>query len=126
MQACSQCAVIDDAARRMCAEINLTVFAVPHDQLVHSCMAFRLDDGSTDHTLYPSRETALTYQLRPACVFHFRSALAGVSLRDMAIWLGMLREAYANDRIAWVDPASPDLITSTRAYDHMRRVRGHG
>jgi hypothetical protein len=133
MQACSQCVVVDDAARRMTAEINFTIFALPWDQLVHSCMAFRLDDGTTDHTLYPNRKTALEYQLRPTAIFHFRNAMGGVNLRDMAIWLGMQREAYSNDRIAWVDPASPDLIISTEAAETMRvmltgkrRVRGRG
>jgi hypothetical protein len=127
MQVCSQCVIPDDAARRMTAEINLALFAVPWDQLVHSCMAFRLDDGTTDHTLYPNRQTALTYQLRPAGVFYFRNALGGVQLRDIAIWLAMQRAAYENDRIAWVDPASPDLIISTKSGDYLRgRVRGHG
>jgi hypothetical protein len=90
-------------------------------ELVSSCMAFRLDDGSTDGTLYPSRAVALRYQLRPACVFYFRNSLGGVPVRDIAIWLNMQREAYANDRIAWIDPESPDLIISDESAQHLRR-----
>lgn len=125
--ACSQCIVVDDAARRMCAEVNLVIHSAPWDQLVRSWQAFRLDDGTSDHVLYPARSTALTYQLRPCGVFCYRNALGGVDVRDAALWLAMQRLAYENDRIAWTDPASPDLIVSTRGYDHMRRrVRGHG
>lgn len=120
MVACSRCIVIDDAARRMCAEVNLVIVGTPHDLLVRAWQAFRLDDGTTDHTLYPSRSSALSYQLRPCGVFCYRNALGGLPLRDAAIWLAMQRAAYEADNIAWVDPASPDIIVSTAGYDHMR------
>jgi hypothetical protein len=120
MIACSRCIVVDDAARRMCAEVNLAISAIPWDVLTRSCQAFRLDDGTTDHTLYPSRSVALQHQLRPCGVFYYRNALGGVDVRDVAIWLAMQRAAYESDRIAWVDPESPDIIVSTRGYDHMR------
>lgn len=99
--------------------------------LATHCMAFRLDDGTTDRTLYPDRATALKFQHRPACVFWFRNAMGGVTARDMAIWLAVQRLAYENDRIAWTDPASPDIIISTHGGDVMRRstlgrVRGRG
>lgn len=127
MVACSRCIVVDQAARRITAEVNLVVMSQAWDVLAHAWQAFRLDDGTTDHTLYPSRGVALTYQLRPCGVFCYRNALGGVSVRDVAIWLAMQRAAFESDRIAWVDPASPDLIVSTAGYDHMRgRVRGHG
>lgn len=123
MVACSRCVVVDDAAKRITAEITLAIMAAPWDVLVRSCMAFRLEDGATDGTLYPSRATALAYQLHPTGIFHFRNAMAGVNVRDIAIWLGMQREAYANDRIAWVDPASPDLIISTASAERLKGER---
>jgi hypothetical protein len=127
MMACSQCVVVDSAARRICAEINLVITSMPWDQLIHAWQAFRLDDGTTDYTLYPSRGVALTYQLRPCGVFCYRNALGGVSVRDVAIWLAMQRAAFESDRVVWIDPASPDIIISTRAGDHLRgRVSGHG
>jgi len=84
-------------------------------------MAFRLDDGSTDGTLYPSRKVALRYQLRPCCVFYFRNSPGGVSELDCQIFLNVNRVAYESDRIAWVDPDSPDILISDKSAQHMRR-----
>ena len=83
-------------------------------------MAFRLDDGTSDNTLYPDRRTALKYQLRPACVFYFRNSPGGVDAKDCQIFLNIHREAFENDRVAWTDPDSPDLIISDYGAQKMR------
>jgi hypothetical protein len=101
--------------------INLVTVVHDWDTLMHSCLAFRLDDGTTDNVLYPNRATALQHQLRPCCVFYFRNSPGGVSARDCQIFLNMHREAYENDRIAWTEPASPDLIVSDYGARHMRQ-----
>lgn len=121
MIACSQCVVIEPAAQRMAGIINLIILSQAWDVLIHGCMAFRLDDGTSDLTIYPDRKTALTYQLRPSLVFHFRNTPGGVNAFDCQIFLNIHREAYENDRIAWTDPESPDLIVSTYGADRMRR-----
>lgn len=120
---CSKCVTIDSAALRMTEIINARIAFTHWDVLSHGCMAFRLDDGTTDDTLYPNRATALKYQLRPCCVFYFRNALGGVNARDIQLFLDINRLAYQNDRIAWVDPESPDIIVSTHGYDVMRNKR---
>lgn len=107
----------------MTNQINGIIVFTAWDVLVHGCMAFRLDDGTSDGVLYPDRKTALRYQLRPACVFYFRNAMGGVNPRDIQLFLDINRLAYQNDRVAWVDPASPDIIMSGQGYDVMRNKR---
>jgi hypothetical protein len=121
LMACSYCVVITGAAVRMASIVNSMITFRQWDELVHGCMAFYLDDGDSDMTLYPDRKTALQYQLRPTCVFYFRSCPGGVSPRDCQIFLNINREAYKNDRIAWTDPQSPDLIISDYGAQNMRR-----
>lgn len=117
--ACSRCVVITDAARRMSDEINGRIAFINWDVLVRTCMAFRLDDGTTDAVLYPDRKTALTYNHRACAVFYFRNCLGGTNPKDCQIFLNLNRAAYENDRVRWVDPESPDLILSNRGYDFM-------
>lgn len=117
---CSRCVVVEPAAQRMAGVINLFILCQSWDVLIRGCLAFRLDDGTTDNTLYPNRRTALSYQIRPCLVFHFRNCPGGVSARDCQIFLNIHREAFENDRIAWVDPDSPDLIISDYGAQKMR------
>lgn len=128
---CRHCTEVSDAAKRITAEIMMAVTFLPWDVLAHHCMAFRLDDGTTDRALYPTRKIALSHQLRPCAIFYFRNAMGGVTAQDISLWLALQRLAYENDRIAWVDPESPDIIVSTMGADVMRargfgRVRPHG
>lgn len=103
--------------------VNLTILCRSWDELARGCAAFHLDDGDSDGTLYPDRKTALMYNmLRPVCVFYFRSSPGGVNAKDCQIFINMHREAYANDRVAWTDPDSPDLIISDYG---AQRMRGH-
>lgn len=130
---CSRCVIIGDAARRMSGTINGLLVFVPWDTLVHSCMAFRLDDGTTDGVFYQAdtrlgysaRKVALSHQRRPCCIFYFRNAQGGTTPKDCQIFLNINRVAYENDRVRWTDPDSPDLIISTRSYEYMtgRRPR---
>jgi hypothetical protein len=120
LELCSRCTQVTDAARRMAEGIGVRIVFTPWDLLVRSCMAFRLDDGSTDGVLYPDRKTALSYQLRPCCVFYFRNSPGGVDAFDCQIFLNINRLAYENDRITWVDPESPDFIISDRSAQIMR------
>lgn len=123
LKVCSQCITIDDAARRMAAHVNQDLVTFDWDVLVRSCIAFRLDDGTSDGVLYPNRRTALVHQLRPVAVFYFRNCGGGVEPHDCAVFLGLHRLAHENNRVAWQDPDSPDLIVSTAGYDHMRGRR---
>jgi len=120
---CSRCVQVSDAARRMAGTINLITLFTPYDHLMNSCMAFRLDDGSSDAVLYPSRRVALQYQLRPCCVFYFRHTPGGVNSADCQIFLDVNRVAFENNRVAWTDPESPDIIISDRSAQIMRGKR---
>jgi hypothetical protein len=112
---------VEDAGKRMAEIINLTIACRDWDELSRGCATFYLDDGDSDGSLYPDRKTALEWnQLRPVCVFHFRSSPGGVNARDCQIFLNMHREAYENDRVAWTDTDSPDLIISDKGAQRMR------
>jgi hypothetical protein len=123
LRICSRCITVTDAAKRMSGEINLRIMCQPWDVLTHTCMAFRLDDGTSDGVLYPNRKTALQYQLRPCCVFYFRNSLGGTNPLDCQIFLTVNRIAYESDRVTWTDPESPDFIISTRSAEIMKGVR---
>lgn len=123
LASCERCVVVTDAAKRMSELINLLILCQPWDALIHGCLAFRLDDGTSDNVLYPNRQEALKYQLRPCAVFHFRNSPGGVNPKDCQIFLNISRMAYENDRVAWTDPASPDLIMSQRGYDYLSGKR---
>jgi hypothetical protein len=123
LKLCSRCVEITDAAKRMADMINAMVTFSPWDVLVHHCMAFRLDDGTTDGTMYPNRKVALRHQLRPCCVFYFRNCPGGTNVLDCQIFLNVNRLAYESDQIAWIDPESPDFIISTQSAERMKGIR---
>lgn len=123
LKSCRQCVVVTDAAKRMSETANIYILCNPWGVLVHTCMAFRLDDGSSDGTLYPDRSIALRYQLRPCCVLYFRNCMGGTNPTDCQIFLNVQRLAFESDRIAWIDPESPDIIISTRSAEIMKGVR---
>jgi len=123
LRICSRCAHVSDAAKRMSDTVNALVVFTPWDLLVRSCMAFRLDDGTTDGVLYPDRNTALRFQLRPCCVLYFRRCATGASPLDMHLFMEMARQAYEADNIAWTDPQSPDLIISQTSSEILKGVR---
>jgi len=111
MAICSQCVEVEDAARRMSDAIQLAVVFHPFTEIIHSFMAFRLDDGSTDHTLYPSKSAAVDHQHREqdyayVCLKNFPG---GVQPKDCQIILDLHRYAYDNGQ-RFYDRDSPMLI----------------
>jgi hypothetical protein len=91
---CSRCVVVTDAGRRMSDRINLTVVARGWDELQNGFMAFRLDDGSSNGTLYDSYEQAVRFtdESRHA-YFCFRQAMGGANPKDCEIFLAFNRYA---------------------------------
>jgi hypothetical protein len=118
MAVCSKCVVITDAARRICDQVNARITFTPWDQLVHSWMAFRLADGSTDGILYDSRDAAIKHQSdeRLCAYFSFRQAMAGANPRDCQLFLDLHRNVYDNGGHL-TEPKQPGLILSTYGHD---------
>jgi hypothetical protein len=126
---CTRCVVVTDAAKRMADHINAKVVFTPWDQLVNGYMAFRLDDGSSNGTLYDSKADAVRFtDEKRNAYFCFRQGIAGVNPRDCQIFLDVHRHAYANGGHL----ADPDLkrqsslILSTKGYDVLTgRINPH-
>jgi hypothetical protein len=125
---CSRCVTVTDAARRMSDMINATITFRTWDDLKHSYMAFRLDDGSTTGTLYDSKADAIRFtDEKYHAYFCFRQGMGGVSPADCQLFLDVHRQVYDSGmRLNDPDLQRPgqDLIISTRGYDIMRGKRG--
>lgn len=109
---CSSCVVVTDAARRMSDAVNLAV-KFGEDDIIGggAFMAFALADGSTDHTLYPTKAAAIAHQSNEFlyCYLSLRRCPGGLQPKDAQIWLDLHRHVYDHGgRLA--DPDSPDMI----------------
>ena len=114
---CSRCVVITDAARRMSDHVNLRVTCTPYDQLVRSWLAIKLADGSSDSTLYDSRQDAINHQLHETMCAYLclRRCVGGLNARDAQIFLNMHRHIY--DSGGSLSHITEDMIMSQYGYD---------
>jgi hypothetical protein len=108
---CAECVEVEDAARRMSEAIQLAVVFHPFGEVIHSFMAFKLSDGSSDHTLYPSKAAAVDHQSREqdyayVCLKNFPG---GLREKDAQLILDLHRYAYDNGQ-RFYDRDSPSLI----------------
>lgn len=111
MVICSQCVEVEDAGRRMSEAIQLAVVFHPFQEVIHSFMAFALADGSTDHTLYPSKNLAISHQAHEqlyayVCLKNFPG---GLKAKDAQLILNLHRYAYDQGQ-RFYDRDSPSLI----------------
>jgi hypothetical protein len=115
---CSLCGPrVTDAGKRMSDIINAKVAFTPWDQLVHSWMAFKLENGDSDGTLYDTRTDAVNHQLdEKLCAYFFmRQAQGGVNPTDCQLFLNVHRQIYdSGGRMA---ESPQDVLMSTRGYD---------
>jgi len=104
----------------MSDNINARLAFTPHWEIKDCWLAFRLEDGSSDGTLYDTRADALRFQLHPelCAYFCFRNALGGVNPHDCQLFMDMHREAYDHG-MGLHDPDAPRLIISSYGYDRM-------
>lgn len=123
LKICSQCIIVSDEAKRMSDCVNLHITCNPVWELNTKWLAFRLQDGTSDGALYDSREEAIHHQPYPdrCCFFTFRSAMGGVTPKDMQIWLEMERNA-STARLALHEEKAPQLIIPASYYDWRRAV----
>lgn len=119
---CHKCVIVTDAAKRMSGFINAMVVFKSWEELRNGYMAFRLDDGSSDGTLYDSKPDAVKFtDEKRHAYFCFGSAMGGSNPRDCQIFLDLHRYAYDNG-IPMAEPFAkrqPNIILSTRGYDIM-------
>lgn len=108
---CAQCIIVTDAAKRMSDAIGLAVLSHSVEQLAHGWMAFALEDGSTDHTVYPSKAEAVRHQSNEFlyCYLCLARCLGSIPVKDAQIFLDMNRHLRRHGgRIA--DPDEKSVI----------------
>lgn len=136
---CSECVVVDDAAKRAYDIIRGLVTFTEYDHRVRQSpwVAIRLSDGGSDGVMYDTKREAVRHQLHEStcAYFCFRTAPNGFSSKkDAAVFLAYHRAAYdAGFRLP--DPDDPsggsDLIiptTQEHVYGQIARLIGgrHG
>jgi hypothetical protein len=86
-----------DSAKRMSDAINQKVKDLGFSEVSRYTMAFRLDDGTTDGTLYTSMKEAKKHQkgdYNHYAYINLRSAMAGMPEREAFAFLSYARMAY--------------------------------
>jgi hypothetical protein len=128
---CSECQHVTDVGKRAYDIARAYCTYVDYDTLVRSWIAFRLSDGGSDGTLYPSKRDAIRHQTyEQACAyFSYRGSPNGFgTAKDAAVWLEYHRHIYANGgRLVDPDDAhgGPDIIMPTakeQLADQLRRM----
>ena len=128
---CYDCAFVTDAGKRAFDIARSYVAFVDYSERINSWIAFRLEDGGSDGTLYLSKREAIRHQVSEylCAYFSFRGAPNGFdSAKDATVWLQYHRLAYDNGfRLPDPDDSrgGPDLImptTKEQLYDQLRRL----
>lgn len=96
---CSDCIIVDDAAKRAYDVVALKAAFTDYDTRVRQSpyMALRLSDGGSDGVLYDTKADAIRKQAHEylCAYFSFRNAPSGFSRpKDAAIFLAWNRAAY--------------------------------
>jgi hypothetical protein len=126
---CSQCQHVTDAGKRAYDIARSYCAYIGYDERVRSWIAFRLEDGGSDGTLYDSKKAAIRHQSyeQQCAYFSYRGAPNGFgSAKDAATWLEFHRHLYANGA-RLVDPddahGGPDTILPTTKEQVMMQLR---
>lgn len=103
---------MEDAGRRMSEAIQLAVVFHPLGERAGAFMAFALADGSTDHALYPSKNSAIDHQHGREADYAYiclRNFPGGLRPKDAQLILNLHRYAYDHGQ-RFYDRDSPSLI----------------
>lgn len=95
LRICSRCVVASDAGKRISEAIGIAITFHTFEEIRHSWMAFKLEDGQTDHTLYPSKAEAIRHCSNENlyCFVFMGNAMGGMSPKDATLWIMFQRHA---------------------------------
>lgn len=93
---CAECVVVTDAAKRIHDAIGLAITFHKFDEIRHAWMKFRLEDGRTDHVLYPRKIDAVRTCSNEHlwCFIFLGNCPAGMPAKDAQLWLMFNRHAH--------------------------------
>jgi hypothetical protein len=97
-----------NAAKRLSGIINSLVVIYPIDQLIHSWIAVSLADGSTDGTLYDTRQDAVRHQTHEQqCAYlNLGPVMGGMDINAAYAIIKFHRDAYEAG-YTFIDPEHP-------------------
>lgn len=119
---CSRCVVVTDAAKRMSYAVNNVIAHKSWGELQNGFMAFRIDDGTTNGTVYDSKADAMRFtDEQYNAYFCFRQAMGGANPTDCQLFLNIHRHVYdSGGHMRNPDVERSHIIVSTRSHDIMR------
>jgi hypothetical protein len=115
--------VIEDAAKRISDAVNLAALAGD----IGKWMAFRLNTGTTDHTLYDSRAAAVEKQLWPEHMCFIQVMPGGMQPKEAQAYLLYWRALHDNGgRFRDADFTMPPmpLIKTDQIRQIQKLIRG--
>jgi hypothetical protein len=95
LRICSRCVTPSDAGKRIHDAIGLAITFHKFDEIRHSWMRFTLEDGNTDHVLYPRKIDAVRKCSNENlyCFVFLGNCPAGMSAKDATLWIMFNRHA---------------------------------
>lgn len=126
---CSQCQFVTDAAKRAYDIARSYCAFVNYDTRIRGWIAFRLEDGGSDGTLYDNKRDAIRHQSHEqlCAYFSYRGSPNGfATAKEAAVWLEYHRHIYARGgRTPDPDDAhgGPDIIMPTTKEQLMAQLR---
>jgi hypothetical protein len=117
---CSECVVVTDSAKRMAEAVGLAVVFHPEEVWHSGWMAFALADGSTNHTIYPSKTEAIAHMSNEFlyAYLNLRNCIGGMPVKDAQLWLDLHRHLYDNSG-QMINPA--EIIMPVARDQHITR-----
>jgi len=126
---CSMCIVADDVAKRCWEQVKNVAHHTDWETRMHSFLAIKLADGSTDGVLYESKQAAVKHckgNEQWYAFFSFRTAPGGfASPKEAAIFLAYHRMVYdQGGRLPDPDDrhGGPDMIMPTTREQVMEQL----
>jgi hypothetical protein len=100
---------VNEAGERMSGVVNNVRHANDWDDIKNSWMVFKLEDGSSDGTIYDTKDDAVWYQRNKASKFFYlslRQCMHGMSPKEATLILAMTRVQSERGRY---NPTPEDL-----------------
>lgn len=85
---------MSDAAKRCSETVNMHLIADP-ERAVNSWVAIRLSDGSSDNTLYDTKQAAVNHQIHETQCAYIMIPPTGMTLKQAENFLKLNRQLYA-------------------------------
>jgi hypothetical protein len=121
---CSECVIITDAARRMTDAVTLAIMSNDPAYTARGWMAFKLEDGSSDHVVYPSKQVAIQHVSNEYlyCYLCLNRCMAGMPVKDAQLWLDLHRHVYSHGG-RLTDPVTDIIMPVAREQRITRAIQ---